>query len=90
MYLKNCKFKNIGKILVHARVGQAMYKRRGGVEYFKNGYATQKFMFDNKIISFPRFLINTFVRFVIQVLCPNKLRAFIYKHFARKENAFGN
>ena len=35
----------------------------------------------NKIINWPRFVINTIVRFILQVLCPNSVRAYVYKHF---------
>lgn len=87
MFLNNCKIRNIGEVLVHARVGKEMYQRRGGFPYFKQGLEIQKFMLKNKIIHLPRFIYNLIVRFVVQVLCPNSVRAFIYKKFIRKENS---
>lgn len=85
MYLKNYKFKNIDKILVHARVGKDMYQRRGGFKYFQKGVEIQKFMLKNKMITLPRFLYNLIVRFFVQVLCPNSIRALVYKKVIRKK-----
>lgn len=85
MYLKDCKFKNLDDTLVYARVGNEMYKRRGGMKYFKSEAGIQKYMLSNKIISLPRYIYNIMLRFALQVLMPNKLRAFVFKKFARKE-----
>lgn len=85
MYLADCKFKNLSDILVKVRVGNEMYMRRGGYEYFKSEAKIQKFMLENKIIKFPKYVYNILLRFILQVLMPNKLRAFIFKKFARKQ-----
>lgn len=90
MYLANCKFKNLSYTLVKVRVGNEMYKRRGGLEYFKSEASLQKFMLKNKIISFPKFIYNVLLRLILQVLMPNKLRALIFKKFARKESKNGS
>ena len=84
MYLNGMKFKNIDSILAHARVGNGMYKRRGGWKFFKSGVKLQKFMLKNKIINFPIFTKNVLIRFVIQILMPSKIREMVYKKFARK------
>ena len=84
MYLANMNFKNIPETLVYARVGKEMYQRRGGMKYFKSEAKLQKFMLDNKVISFPRYLINVGKRLIVQVLLPNKLRGWVFKKFARK------
>lgn len=84
MYLNGMKFKNIDSVLAHARVGNGMYKRRGGWKFFKSGVKLQKFMLNNKIINFPTYIKNVLIRFVLQILMPSKIREIVYKKFARK------
>ena len=85
MFLKGYKMKNIDSILVNARVGIDMYKRRGGFKYFKSCKRLQKYLLDNKLITYPKYLKNNIIRFIMQVLMPNNIRGFIYKKFARKK-----
>lgn len=84
MALADMKFKNIPETLVYARVGKEMYQRRGGVKYFKSEAKLQGFMLRNKIISFPKYIVNINKRLIVQVLLPNKLRGWVFKKFARK------
>jgi glycosyltransferase involved in cell wall biosynthesis len=84
MYLAGCVFKNIPEILCYVRVGSDMYKRRGGIKYFKSEAKLMKFMLDNKIIRFPEYLINVFIRFVVQIAMPNFIRGIVFKIFFRK------
>lgn len=83
MMLAGCKFANLPDTLVHVRVGKDMYARRGGIKYFKSEAGIQRLMLKNNVISFPRFLFNVFVRLVVQILMPNWLRGFIFKHLFR-------
>lgn len=83
MFQNNAIFKNLNDILVYVRVGNEMYLRRGGWRYFKSEFRLQKYMFDNKIVNIINFVINISIRFVVQVLMPNKVRGFIFKKFAR-------
>ncbi len=76
-------FANTGTVLVNVRVGEEMYRRRGGLKYFKSEAKLQKYMLKNKIIGFPRYVLNVSERFVLQVLMPNKLRGWVFKKFAR-------
>ena len=85
MALANLKFANVPDVLVNVRVGNEMYQRRGGLKYFKSEAKLQKFMLENKIISFPRYVINVTQRLILQVLMPNRLRGFIFKIFAREK-----
>lgn len=85
MFLNGCKFKNIKETLVYVRVDENTYQRRGGFQYFKSEARIQNYMLKHKIIKFPRYIYNLIIRFILQVLMPNKLRAFIFKKFARKE-----
>ena len=50
--LAGYKFYNINENLVNVRVGQEMYKRRGGMRYFKSEASLQKYMYKNNLISF--------------------------------------
>lgn len=81
---KGYKFANLSEILVNVRVGKEMYQRRGGWKYFISEYKLQKYMLAKKIINPLRFSWNVLLRFLLQVLFPNKLRGFIFQQFARQ------
>lgn len=85
MLMNGCKFGNTGTVLVNVRVGDEMYNRRGGIEYFKSEAKLQKYMLDNRIIGFSTYLINVLKRLIVQVLLPNKLRGWVFKKFAREK-----
>ena len=85
MFLKGMKFANVGDVLVNVRVGEDMYRRRGGTEYFKSELKLQNFMFKNGIIGLGTYFINVAKRLVVQMLLPNRLRGFVFKKFARKQ-----
>ncbi len=84
MVLNNCIFANVNDNLVNVRIGDEMSARRGGMKYFKSEAKLQKYMYKQKIISFPRYLYNVLIRFGGEVLIPNKLRTFLFKKL-RKE-----
>lgn len=84
MALAKCKFANLDQVLVKVRVGEEMYKRRGGWKYFKSEYSLQLYMFKHRIIGFPLFIYNSLLRLTLQVLMPNKLRGCIFQKFARQ------
>lgn len=84
MMLAKCKFYNIPKILVHVRVGEQMYQRRGGKKYFNSEAKLQLYMYRHHMISLPKCFYNVAVRFVIQILMPNKMRGWFFRKFARK------
>lgn len=85
MALANMQFRNVDDVLVNVRVGKEMYQRRGGVKYFRSEAKLQKYMLDNKVIGFPRYLINVTERLILQVLMPNKMRSFIFQKLARSK-----
>lgn len=84
MALNGFKFYNIQDNLVNVRVGEEMYHRRGGMKYFKSEAKLQKYMWREGIISFPKYCYNVLIRFVLQILIPNKLRGWIFRKFARE------
>lgn len=79
----NMKFANVEDSLVKVRVGKDMYSRRGGIKYFKSEAKLQKYMLNKKIIHLGTYLMNVSKRLIVQVLFPNKLRAWAFKKFAR-------
>ena len=83
MYLAGCVFDNLDKVLVNVRVGSDMYKRRGGWRYYKSEEALQRLRWKNDIISFPRYLMNCSIHFMIKCLMPNKVRALVFQKFLR-------
>ena len=86
MYLNGAVFRNTGTKLVNVRVGKEMYQRRGGKKYFKSEYGLQKYMYKNQIIPYHIYLLNVAKRFIVQILLPNQLRAWVFKTFAREKN----
>ena len=85
MYQLGCVFSNLPKVLVNVRTGENQFARRGGYKYYKSEKKLQKYMLKNKVISYFTYIINCTKRFIVRVAFPNKLRAFIYKKFARKQ-----
>ena len=82
--LAGYKFYNIPESLVNVRVGEKMYQRRGGKKYFLSEARLQKYMFDHKLITYPRYIYNVLIRWIVQVAMPNKLRGWVFRKFARK------
>jgi glycosyltransferase involved in cell wall biosynthesis len=85
MYLEGFKFYNLQEILVDVRINEEFYNRRGGWKYFLSEYRLQKIMYKNSIISLHRFLFNSFIRLVLQVLLTDSIRGFIFKKLFRKK-----
>lgn len=81
--LQNAVFANVPDTLVSVRVGADMYKRRGGMKYFRSEYGLQKLMLREHMIGLPTFLSNTAKRLIVQALLPNGLRGWVFKTFAR-------
>lgn len=77
------KIANISDILVNVRVGKDMYARRGGWKYFKSDSKILKWKLENNLTTNSRYFYNYIVRFVVQVLMPNNVRAFIFKRLLR-------
>jgi len=84
MMQNGARFANTGTVLVNVRVGEDMYRRRGGIKYFKSEAKLQNYMLKNKVIKFPTYIINISKRLIVQVLLPNHLRGWVFKKFARR------
>lgn len=83
MMLNNATFANTGEVLVNVRVGEDMYRRRGGTKYFVSEAKLQKFMLQHKIIGIGTYVVNVAKRLIVQVLLPNRIRGWVFKKFAR-------
>lgn len=79
MFLKGAKFANTPESLLYVRSDPAQMKRRGGYKYFKSLKKLYKYMLNKKVINFKEYLFNVSSRFVVQVLMPSGLRAYIRK-----------
>ena len=84
MCLAGMKFANLPDVLVNVRVGEDMYRRRGGMRYFKSEARLQKLLLENKLIGRFRYIVNLTKRFIVQVLLPHRLRGFVFRRFARQ------
>lgn len=84
MAAEGMTFANVGAVLVNVRVGEDMYRRRGGWRYFKSERALQKYMRKTGVIGPLTYLENVGKRLIVQVLLPNRLRGWVFKKFARK------
>lgn len=82
---KGYKIANLPDVLVNVRVGDAMYARRGGWKYFKSDTGILKWKLDNGLTSKSSFLYNYLVRFTVQVLMPNSVRAWFFKKILRNQ-----
>ena len=85
MMKQGAVFANTGSVLVNVRVGTDMYRRRGGMKYFKSESKLQKYMLENKIIGFTTYFMNVCKRLIVQVLMPNCIRGWVFKKFAREK-----
>lgn len=78
------KFHNLEDVLVYARIGEDMYRRRGGIKYFRAWRMLLKYKLRNKQINFLEYIKTLTVRFVVQVLMTNQMRGWVLKKFSRK------
>ena len=83
MIERGCVFHNIPEALVRVRVGNDMYQRRGGWEYFNSERRLQGYMYNAGMITLAEWIFNVTIRFCIQVMIPNKVRGFLFQTFFR-------
>lgn len=88
MLENKCYMMNTGTILVNSRVGLDMYKRRGGLRYYRSEKWLQKYMKNKKIINNNQYYKNIIKRFIVQIIVPDFMRGYIFKKFARSEKLY--
>ena len=79
MMLNGAVFANAKESLLYVRTDESQMLRRGGWKYFQSMRNLFKFMLNNNLISFSTYIFNVCSRFVLQVLLPCRLRAFVRK-----------
>lgn len=84
MLESGCVFGNTGTVLVNVRIGEDMYRRRGGKEYFKSEKKLQKYMLEKKVIGRKTYIVNVLKRWIVQRVLPNSVRGFVFRKFARE------
>ncbi len=82
---QKCKMSNTGTVLVNVRTGRDMYKRRGGIKYYRSEKFLQNYMLKRKMVSFMTYISNLIKRFIVQVCMPPKIRGWVFRKFARKK-----
>lgn len=83
MFLDGCRFANVDCVLVRARVGREMYRRRGGLAYFESEKRIQSMLLKEGVIGAREYLVNVLLRFVVQILLPDGFRGIVFRRFAR-------
>lgn len=78
MCINNAKMKNIDDYLVNVRVGKDMFKRRGGLKYYKKYKQARKRIYQTGYISWWDYKYTLIVQFIVSIM-PNKLRGFVFK-----------
>ena len=84
MYLAGYHFANLPDVLVEVRINEAFYDRRGGWRYFLSEFRLQRIMYREGITSLGRFLLNSAMRLVLQVLLSDRLRGILFQKLARE------
>ncbi len=84
MLEQDCKMANTGTVLVNVRTGEDMYKRRGGIKYYRSEKFLQDYMRKKHVIGFSTCFLNLTKRVIVQILLPPKIRGWVFRKFARK------
>lgn len=79
MILHGATFKNIDDYLVYVRTGADMFKRRGGLKYFKKYKNGRKIILQTGYISKWDYYYTLLVQLIFSIL-PNSVREFVYEN----------
>lgn len=82
MILHGATFKNIDDYLVYVRTGADMFKRRGGLKYFKKYKNGRKIILQTGYISKWDYYYTLLVQLIFSIL-PNSVREFVYEKLLR-------
>ena len=83
MFLNGSRFANVDRVLVKVRIGREMYRRRGGLAYFRSEKRIQSMLFKEGVIGMRGYLANVWIRFLVQIVLPDSLRGIVFRRFAR-------
>lgn len=82
--INGIRLANIGEVLVHARVGNGMIKRRGNKKYIKSWHIMNRYMVRNRMIGNITYIRNM-IAVTAFVYMPIGLKDFVYKRILRKK-----
>lgn len=83
MLMRGSRLYNLQDVLVYARCGNGMQKRRGGIPYLQQEAALQYRFLEMGFVSKPRFLLNLAMRAPVRI-APASLRALFYRSVLRQ------
>jgi len=83
MLMQSARVANLAHVLVYARAGEGMFRRRGGWRYAWNEVRFQYGFYRKGFLSLPQLAINIASRVPVR-LVPNAVRAFIYRYLLRR------
>lgn len=83
MIMTGAKSLNIPEPLVLVRVGNNMYKRRGGYDYYKKYKSGKRMIYDTGFINFSEYTFDVMVQLIVSLL-PNGVRGLLYKKVLHK------
>lgn len=85
MIQKGAKCKNIDDCLVYARANEDMYRRRGGIAYFKKYRKGRKKIRDTGYINWWDYYFTLTVQFIVSIV-PQCIRKIVFIKFLRRKN----
>lgn len=77
------KCANIDESLVFARIGYAMYERRGGWQYFRKYENARKMLKNSHLIGFSDYIVTVSVQLCVAMI-PGTVRGFVFKKILHK------
>ena len=81
--INGIRFANVDKVLVHARVGNGMLKRRGTRKYIKSWHIMNRYMVQHGMIGNVVYVRNM-IAVIVFVFTPIGLKEFVYRKILRK------
>lgn len=83
MLNSGAKTMNIDDILVHVRIGNDMFERRGGLAYFKKYRTGRRQVYKTGFISWWDYIYTLIIQFAVAIM-PNKLRGWVFTTLLHK------
>lgn len=79
------KVKNISDILVHMRVSDNLYRRRGNLRNVKYVIYLQKYFYTHKLAKLPQCILGTMIK-LLNLFISGKLRKSLYRNLIHQKN----
>lgn len=88
LILAGYELRNIDAVCVRVRT-DGMFQRRKGDGFFNGAKQFWKLMYQSRLISYPRYLLNLIIWFFATKVVHGRLMSKIYQRFLRKQKASG-